>query len=274
MIKAGLIIVTGITIVSGCAFVDGPRREVKTTAGRAPSVALKPELTVKETNAPSVRPAPAVTRRVLTPDDIRRMQVRMREVGLAPGPVNGIAGGRTKAALKRFQFGCVVVRKLLEERENAAFQGAWLNRVPRRQETLAIQNRLREAGFNPGPIDGIFGPKMKAIFSHLQNGCPAAPEFIALLEQPAGDTHSESSAAVNFPTEPRRMSNPPVTPMGTPPDESIRALQLRLRDAGYDPGPLDGIMGPKTELALQQMQANERNRKSKRFIATGIGTEY
>jgi peptidoglycan hydrolase-like protein with peptidoglycan-binding domain len=38
---------------------------------------------------------------------------------------------------------------------------------------------------------------------------------------------------------------------------------LRLRDAGFDPGPFDGIMGQKTRSALQQYEASQRGKKTK-----------
>jgi hypothetical protein len=37
--------------------------------------------------------------------------------------------------------------------------------------------------------------------------------------------------------------------------ELIRQAQLALRDAGFEPGNIDGVMGPKTETALLQFQA-------------------
>ena len=36
--------------------------------------------------------------------------------------------------------------------------------------------------------------------------------------------------------------------------EKIRQEQLRLRDASFDPGPIDGILGPKTKVAMQRYQ--------------------
>lgn len=34
----------------------------------------------------------------------------------------------------------------------------------------------------------------------------------------------------------------------------IRMVQLRLKAAGFDPGPSDGVMGPKTKAALKRYQ--------------------
>ena len=35
-------------------------------------------------------------------------------------------------------------------------------------------------------------------------------------------------------------------------DESVRQLQQALKDKGFNPGPIDGIMGPRTQAALDQ----------------------
>ena len=165
-------------------------------------------------------------------------------------------------------------------------KSAWstINKVPNRQETLALQNQLRDAGFNPGPADGIFGAKMKTIFTHLQNGCPVAQEFAAQLDQPAEST-AKMTGAANFQERPSATRTIPAqsrmdaakqlaAPIAVRPQEEIRILQLRLRDAGYDPGPFDGVMGPKTKLALQQMQASQRRGKAKNTITAGIGIQY
>lgn len=38
----------------------------------------------------------------------------------------------------------------------------------------------------------------------------------------------------------------------------VLEAQRALRDLGYDPGPLDGICGPKTRAALEKYQTTER----------------
>ncbi|MDR5659056.1 LysM peptidoglycan-binding domain-containing protein [Serpentinicella sp. ANB-PHB4] len=46
--------------------------------------------------------------------------------------------------------------------------------------------------------------------------------------------------------------------------ESVRKLQTLLRDAGFDPGPIDGIFGSKTEAAVRAFQ------RSKGLVVDGI----
>jgi peptidoglycan hydrolase-like protein with peptidoglycan-binding domain len=118
----------------------------------------------------------------------------------------------------------------------------------------------------------------------LQNGCPVAQEFAAQLDQPA-DATARMTVAANLPERPSATRTIPArgrmeaakqlaAPVAVRPQEDIRILQLRLRDAGYDPGPFDGVMGPKTKLALQQMQASQRGGKAKNTITAGIGIQY
>jgi peptidoglycan hydrolase-like protein with peptidoglycan-binding domain len=38
----------------------------------------------------------------------------------------------------------------------------------------------------------------------------------------------------------------------------VREAQRALRDLGYDPGPNDGLLGPKTRTALAKYQTSER----------------
>jgi peptidoglycan hydrolase-like protein with peptidoglycan-binding domain len=65
-----------------------------------------------------------------------------------------------------------------------------------------------------------------------------------------------------------------TAPIASGPQEEIRILQLRLRDAGFDPGPFDGVMGPKTRLALQQFQARQRGGKTSNLVTSDIRGHY
>jgi peptidoglycan hydrolase-like protein with peptidoglycan-binding domain len=284
MSKAGLVIAAWVVIASGCAFVDSPQTEINAVEETAASAAFEPVSSVGETQLPTMPSPPAVVARSLAADEIRRMQVRLRDVGLDPGPVDGVTGGKTKTAAKRFLSGCVELQEMLDSRQGAAMHKAALNKMPNRQETLAMQQQLRSAGFNPGPADGIFGAKMRSVVTHLQNGCPAAQEFVTLIDQTAADAPKLALPAVSpgRPSAPRAATpqNLPeaakqlAVPAAVRPQEDVRILQLRLRDAGYDPGPFDGVMGPKTKLALQQMQASQRSGKAKTTVTARAGTQY
>jgi len=104
------------------------------------------------------------------------------------------------------------------------------------------------------------------------------------LDQPV-DATGQMTAAANLPERPsatriiaaqsrQEAAKQLAAPVAVGSQEEIRILQLRLRDAGYDPGPFDGVMGPKTKLALQQMQAKQRSGKGKNTLTAGIGIQY
>jgi hypothetical protein len=66
-------------------------------------------------------------------------------------------------------------------------------------------------------------------------------DLIAALSFPSPATPSSSS-------EPNLGEPPPR------PSKNVRTAQQHLRKLGYDPGPVDGLLGPKTREALRQFQ--------------------
>ena len=163
-----------------------------------------------------------------------------------------------------------MVKDLLDERETDISQEshalkliALASATSRKDDVRAIQARMRTAGFNPGPSDGILGPRTKSILVGVQSGRTlirafpetsqqirmvqrqAAPALtsrkriqpVALHSPASGPSENNSSTLINS-------ANP------TPTNDEIQLVQVRLKDAGFDPGPIDGIMGPKTRTAI------------------------
>jgi hypothetical protein len=67
------------------------------------------------------------------------------------------------------------------------------------------------------------------------NSAQASPQ------QPSAAAESSSSA-----------SAPAASQSASAGDEKVKQTQRMLKDAGFDPGPIDGIMGPRTQAALDQ----------------------
>ena len=62
------------------------------------------------------------------------------------------------------------------------------------------------------------------------------------------------------------MSSKPATGMnGGAGPEQVKAVQKALQDKGMDPGPIDGIMGPKTTAALKAFQKDQKLAESGRL---------
>jgi peptidoglycan hydrolase-like protein with peptidoglycan-binding domain len=96
------------------------------------------------------------------------------------------------------------------------------------------QRRLRARYYDPGPIDGIFGPKTDRMTRYYQ-----------LDRSLTGD-------GIIGPATWARL-DPPTVRRGSTGD-AVRMLQQILSDYGYDPGTVDGSFGPNTEQAVKTFQ--------------------
>jgi peptidoglycan hydrolase-like protein with peptidoglycan-binding domain len=287
MTKSGVIVLLCFFLACGCALFDSSEMTSEQPAVPAPVVENETTKVVTVQAVPVE--AKVASARSLTRDEIRTIQLRLREVGFDPGPVDGVAGAKTKAAFARFQSGCSKVKPLMENSpeitaQNLAVSQA-VNKVPGRQETQAIQTQLRDAGFNPGPVDGIFGNKTRSVLGRLKADCPRANEFAGVFDYPPA-SKKQVIPAQTFETNSARLlslsaagrndaTKQPAAPAASArSQEDIRILQLRLRDAGFDPGPFDGVMGPKTKAALQQYQVAQRGNNVKLPMISGISGQY
>lgn len=280
MTKSGLIVLLCIVLASGCALFDGT--EVTPDQPPAEAPAADEGFSIPARNEGPPAQTTIVARRTFTRDDIRLMQLRLREVGFDSGPIDGVAGAKTKSAVVRFQAGCSSASGMIEQWAEAGSQSSPGN-MPNRQETQAIQTQLRNAGFNPGPIDGVFGSKTRSLLSQLRMNCPMSSDFVERIDQ-ANVVTSNSMGAVRGPENNpgKSLVSSPVrsevtrqpTPQPARSQEEVRILQLQLRDAGFDPGPFDGVMGPRTQLALQQFQASQKIHKTKAALVSGVSGQY
>jgi peptidoglycan hydrolase-like protein with peptidoglycan-binding domain len=115
-------------------------------------------------------------------------------------------------------------------------------------EIRELQGKLKAAGFNPGPIDGVVGRQTRgAVRDYGQaRALPNADATKDLLVR----LKAEPPAAV--PPVPVDQQADKPTPDGASaltPDE-IRILQDRLKAAGFNPGAVDGVMGRQTRSAV------------------------
>jgi peptidoglycan hydrolase-like protein with peptidoglycan-binding domain len=106
----------------------------------------------------------------------------------------------------------------------------------RLRRVMALQNQLAALEFEPGPIDGRFGPVTMDAVRRLQeaHGLEAdgivGPLTAELLRQSAPEPPSNERA------------------------ERIKALQHQLSWLGLEPGPADGRYGPLTTGAVRRFQ--------------------
>jgi peptidoglycan hydrolase-like protein with peptidoglycan-binding domain len=267
-------------VVSGCTVCDCQKLKPDTSVPGGESEPTSAARTVETANATGVAARIAASR-PLTNDDVRRLQKGLREIGFDSGPADGIVGARTKAAYVRLQSGCSRLAPRLQElnlhtAEGLEIAGTAAGKFPNRGETREIQGRLREAGFDPGPVDGVFGSRTRSALRKFNAGCLMAGEFNEVLKEKSqvvvpetAGTRGQKSSTPSLKSDGlvglRRMAEDQQR--GAVQDlrarEDVRILQLRLRDAGFDPGPFDGVMGPKTKSALAQYEASRAGKNTK-----------
>lgn len=253
-----------LLLVSGCA----PQNRETVPTPKSSEPASAPVLPVR-VEPPTNRTPPATTppKPTLTKEEIEMFQARLKAVGFYAGPVDGIVGPKTESGLARLQAACSNLKDLLEPSSASTQTGRLVpigNNSPSSEATRLIQVRLKDSGFDPGPIDGILGAKTRAAFLRFEAGC-------TMLKNLPPDLQKELQA-VNRQTplvsEDKRY--PVAVGIGKTSSrnkvsgsEKIRQGQLRLRNAGFDPGPIDGILGPQTKAAMQRYQKSLKLKDSR-----------
>ncbi len=106
---------------------------------------------------------------------VRALQKRLDRAGFASGPVDGLYGPLTTAAVRRFQQaqGLVVdglagPRTFHALRTDVLVPGAGYGQHSGSVQVRALQKRLDRAGFASGPVDGLYGPLTTAAVRRFQ----------------------------------------------------------------------------------------------------------
>jgi peptidoglycan hydrolase-like protein with peptidoglycan-binding domain len=278
--KFDLILLICFVAVSGCGLCDCQKAATDTLSVTVVETKPIPAADIVEIARPTDVAPTIVRARALTNDDVRRLQRGLREIGFDPGPVDGVAGARTKAAYVRLQSGCSKLALQLDELSLYTAEGqltagaAARDKLPSRRETQEIQGQLREAGLYPGPVDGVFGSRTQLALRKFKAGCLMGNEFKEILQDtlPAilsetADIRPEKTSISSSKAEARLARSADdqqaSAVQAVQATERVRILQLRLRDAGFDPGELDGLMGTKTKSALAQYEASRGGEKTK-----------
>src|SRR5262245_61098197 len=245
-------------LVSGCGLSKEEVEAPKPEPMLAPVASTPVEIAGDRTSSATISGNTTVNK-----EELRMLQARLKAAGFYVGPIDGIVGPKTKSGLVRLQAACVNLKDLLEPSSMGGPSARLdtINSNSKSEETRLIQVRLKDTGFEPGPIDGVMGAKTRAAFLRFEAGCTMLINLPTNFDnglQTADRRLSLTSDEKIYPAVAKstRIESDKVNNSGNQVSstEKIRQEQLRLKDAGFDPGPIDGILGPKTKVAMQRYQ--------------------
>jgi mannosyl-glycoprotein endo-beta-N-acetylglucosaminidase len=184
-------------------------------------------------------------------DVMLQAQRQLKALGFNPGDVDGNFGPQMEAALRAYQqnYRLPQTGRLDEVTLSSLLPGRFeTTRAPTegsdREIMLQAQRQLRALGFNPGDVDGNFGSQTEAALRAYQQKY-RLPETGRLDEVTLSSLLPERAQAAPVPN---RLSNRELT----------RRAQIQLRAMGFDPGSVDGTVGPQTAAAVRAYQQAHR----------------
>jgi len=128
-------------------------------------------------------------------DAVRNLQLLLATAGTHPGPIDGIYGGLTESAVSQYQSansqtttGTVTQALLDLLATNSSSPDVLLEVGSRGAEVQALQELVRNVGFSPGPIDGIFGSGTERAIRRFQ-GVHGLPGDGAVNQQTLDKMH-------------------------------------------------------------------------------------
>jgi peptidoglycan hydrolase-like protein with peptidoglycan-binding domain len=150
-------------------------------------------------------------------------------------------------------------RQIQQDRTNDANRKQWSNQTISKDRVRQVQTSLKEHGFDPGPIDGVMGPKTMMALRNFQSGQGLTSS--GMIDEPtmnALEINSQSRQQANqMPQAVPRTEQAPGN-IGVGPTafdlEDVRQAQMALRNRGFDPGEMNGMISSQTQEAIREFQ--------------------
>ncbi len=129
---------------------------------------------------------PDVLRRGSKGDMVRLLQQALEASGNSPGTIDSLFGTKTQAALRVFQRAARLPETGVANRDTwlaiapfIDYDDVYLRRGDRGMLVVILQTALYNAGFNPGPADGIFGSRTHSALTAFQRAKGLSADGIA-----------------------------------------------------------------------------------------------
>ena len=190
-------------------------------------------------------PAQIIAKRGDRGSAVRDLQSRLAAAGFNPGVIDGIFGRRTQSALVAFQQAAGLDPSGIHDTVSADRLSTYTPSATPSPPTTSMsvreaQQRLVEAGFDPGPVDGLYGRRTRAGLEAFQR-----------------TTDIPVTGRIDLATIDALRNGVPATPNSSTEADTtatVRDIQRALAAGPFDPGPVDGLYGTKTKQAIWSLE--------------------
>lgn len=177
---------------------------------------------------------------------VRNVQSALSQLGYAPGPIDGLMGSKTRAAIRAYQIDSGLpssgepsvalhehLQKTLAKQNGTAQQPT----TPTPNATLIseVQGELRLRGYDIPSINGVLDTATVAAIKRYQSDASLT------VDGKVSDTLLSQLRSGR--TDP-----------GVDYRAQVKSVQTALNAKGYDAGPADGALGPRTRGAIRAYQ--------------------
>lgn len=220
----------GLSYVAPNAPTNNPSNPAVTTTQR-PTATQKPAATQRPTQKPTATKKPSTSTSDRKDDGtlyrgdqgsaVRKMQQRLSDLGYPVGKVDGVFGTNTLTAVHLFQsaigksersyMSVSNLNKLYDETAPVYDMYLPLKKGDKGTYVTRLQTRLKELGYDPGKIDGVYGTKTVAAAAEFQvtagladpdpkkQGLEMTKEMLILLYDPTNAPHQGQPTAAPTP---------------------------------------------------------------------------
>jgi len=180
------------------------------------------------------------------PYSVRNVQTALSQLGYAPGPIDGIMGSKTRAAIRAYQIdtGLPVSGEpsvaLHEHLQGTLTSGSGTPAPstpsgPSPTLVSEVQAELRLRGYNVPTISGSLDEATVAAIKRYQSDASLAVDGKVSDTLLAQLRSGRTDPGVDYRAQ-------------------VKSVQQALSTRGYDPGPADGALGPRTRGAIRAFQ--------------------
>lgn len=205
----------------------------------------------------------------ITTSDIEMVQRRLNALGYQAGTADGVAGPRTRTALRAWQADVGLPRT--GEVDRAAVErlasapppprGEPAPQMTQAERVKLVQTRLKAAGYDPGPADGVLGSRTRAAIGDWQraNGMPVTGEvsssLLASLEHPRVTTTTTTTTTTTQRTVgPQKRGGEADLAASDRLPPYVSDIQAELARHGYFRGEADGRLTDRLRGAIREYE--------------------